>query len=84
MIFLPALNSPIEILCLHFAGCRCAYPAYEKCISVGLLTTAADVGILQPAQHPIVGPVSNRATGHITASGVGKFRNRRLRAFRQQ
>jgi hypothetical protein len=32
MIFLPALNSLIEILRLHFAGWRCAYPAYEESV----------------------------------------------------
>jgi hypothetical protein len=30
MMFLPALYSPIEIMCLHFAGRRCAYPAYKE------------------------------------------------------
>lgn len=30
MIFLPALNSLIEILRLHFAGWRVAYRAYEE------------------------------------------------------
>lgn len=29
-------------------------------------------------------PGKQRATGHIAASDVGKFRNRRLRTFRQQ
>ena len=41
--------------------------------------------LIRPTKKvPIRRPGKQRATGQITASGVGKFRNRRLCAFRQQ